>query len=174
MAIQVAVVGASNATDELTGAAEVVGATLASAGAVLVCGGLGGVMEAACRGAKSSGGVTVGFLPGPDKTTANRWVDISVPTAMGEGRNILVVRSAQAVIALGGEYGTLSEIALALRANIPVVGLATWNLTRGTGVPDSGIVYVDDPVEAATTALRLASIRGADTSHRAQPFRPSP
>ena len=156
MAIQVAVVGASDAAAQEVAAAEAVGANLASAGAVLVCGGLGGVMEAACRGAKGTGGLTVGFLPGTDRAAANPWVDIAVPTAMGEGRNILVVRSAQAVIAVGGEYGTLSEIALALRAGIPVVGVGTWRLTRGSGTPDPGIVHVDDPVDAVTTALRLA------------------
>jgi uncharacterized protein (TIGR00725 family) len=155
VAVQIAVVGASRADRALLEYAERVGATVASEGAVVICGGLGGVMEAACRGAKGAGGLTVGFLPGTDSAEANQWVDIVVPTGMGEARNVLVVRSAQAVVAVGGEYGTLSEIALALRDGIPVVGIGTWSLTRGDGQPDSGIVPIDDPVEAARTALRL-------------------
>ena len=161
MAIQVAVVGGSEAAGLAIAAAEVVGATLASAGATVVCGGLGGVMAAACRGAKSAGGLTVGFLPGTDPSAANRWVDVVIPTGMGEGRNMLVVRSAAAVIAVGGEYGTLSEIALALRARTPVVGVGTWSLIRASGETDTGIVPVADPAEAATLALRLAAAPGS-------------
>jgi uncharacterized protein (TIGR00725 family) len=101
----------------------------------------------------------VGFLPGPDGAAANPWVDVVIPTGMGEGRNALVVRSAAAVIAVGGEYGTLSEIALALRARIPVIGVRTWSLTRSSGEADTGIVAIDDPVEAARVALRLAAAR---------------
>ena len=157
MAIQIAVVGGSEPSATEADAAEVVGAALASAGAVVVCGGLGGVMAAACRGAKAAGGLTVGFLPGTDRLAANPWVDVVIPTGMGEGRNVLVVRSAAALIAVGGEYGTLSEIALALRAGIPVVGVGTWSLTRGNGETDTGIVPVADPAEAATVALGLAS-----------------
>jgi uncharacterized protein (TIGR00725 family) len=159
VAIQIAVVGASQAAGHTIAAAEVVGTTLASSGAVVVCGGLGGVMAAACRGAKAAGGLTVGFLPGTDRSAANPWVDVVIPTGMGEARNILVVHSAAAVIAVSGEYGTLSEIALALRAQIPVIGIGTWSLTRSSGEIDTGIVPVDDPAEAATVALRLASLR---------------
>ncbi|HET6915935.1 MAG TPA: TIGR00725 family protein [Acidimicrobiales bacterium] len=157
MALQVAVVGASNAVEELDATAEAVGAALASAGATIVCGGLGGVMEAACRGAKAAGGLTVGFLPGTDPSEANAWVDVVVPTGMGEARNILVVRCAEVVVALGGEYGTLSEIALALRAGTPVVGLGTWSLVRGDGQPDTGMVRAADAATAVSTALRLAA-----------------
>lgn len=157
MAVQVAVVGASNAGHDLAAAAEAVGRALAAAGATVVSGGLGGVMEASCRGAKSAGGLTVGLLPGTDPGDANPWVDVIVPTGMGEGRNVLVVRSAHAVVALGGEYGTLSEIALALRAGTPVVGLGTWSMTRGDGEDDAGIVRVGDARTAAATALRLAA-----------------
>lgn len=157
MALQVAVVGASNADEELDATAEAVGAALASAGATIVCGGLGGVMEAACRGAKAAGGLTVGFLPGTDPSEANAWVDVVVPTGMGEARNILVVRCAEVVVALGGEYGTLSEIALALRAGTPVVGLGTWSLVRGDGQPDTGMVRAADAATAVSTALRLAA-----------------
>ncbi len=137
--------------------AESVGAALAVAGAVVVCGGLDGVMAAACRGAKSAGGLTVGLLPGNDGAEANPWVDVAIPTGLGEARNALVVGSSSAVIAVDGEYGTLSEIALALRRPIPVIGLGTWHLTRPDGRPDQGIVGVEDPAEAAALAIRLAS-----------------
>lgn len=157
MALQIAVVGGSEASAPMVAAAEAVGGALAAAGAVVVCGGLGGVMAAACRGAKSKGGLTVGFLPGTDPSRANPWVDVVVPTGLGEGRNLLVVRSAGAVVAIGGEYGTLSEIALALRARTPVIGVSTWLLARAGGEPDTGIVPIDDPLDAADVALRLAS-----------------
>jgi uncharacterized protein (TIGR00725 family) len=157
MALQIAVIGGSESSESVTSDAEAVGAALARAGAVVVCGGLGGVMEAACRGAKSAGGLTVGLLPGTDRAAANPWVDVVVPTGLGEARNVLVVRSAAAVIALDGEYGTLSEIALALRAGTAVIGLGTWSLTRPDGERDPGIVAVDDPGDAAEIALQLAS-----------------
>ena len=104
------------------------GRLLAEHGAVLVCGGLGGTMEAACRGAKQAGGTTVGLLPGESRSDANRFVDVAIPTGLGEARNALVVRSADVVVAVGGGYGTLSEIALALRAGKRVVGLGTWEI----------------------------------------------
>jgi hypothetical protein len=113
-------------------------------------------MAAACRGAKSAGGLTVGLLPGGDPAAANPWVEVVVPTGLGEARNALVVGSAGAVVAVAGGYGTLSEIALALRRGTPVVGLRTWALTRPDGVPDAGVVFRDDPVEAASEAIRLA------------------
>src|SRR3989442_629143 len=129
--LAIAVIGAGQCDAQTAALAEEVGRRLAQAGATLVCGGLGGVMEAACRGAKSTGGLTIGVLPGSDRADANRWVDIAIPTGLGEARNILVVRSAQAVIAVGGEFGTLSEIAFALKLGIPVFGLNTWQLARG-------------------------------------------
>ncbi len=116
-------------------------------------------MEAACRGAKSAGGLTVGILPGRDPTAANRWVDVVIATGLGEARNALVVGSAAAVIAVDGEYGTLSEIALALRAGIPVIGLGTWLLTRPDGRADTGVVAIEDPDAAATMAISLACAR---------------
>lgn len=158
MAIQIAVIGGSRATDAELAAAETVGRTLAEGKAVLVCGGLGGVMAAACRGAKSAGGLTVGFVPGPDQAAANEWVDIVVPTGLGEARNILVVNAAAAVVAIGGEYGTLSELGLALRRRTPVVGIGTWALARADGRTDQALHRVDDPAEAAGLALRLASL----------------
>lgn len=151
-----AVVGSGRSNPRIDALAESVGQAVAEAGAVLVCGGLGGVMEAACRGARSAGGLTIGILPGTKRHDANPHVMVGIPTAMGEARNALVVGTADAVIAVGGEYGTLSEIALALRAGTPVVGLGTWELRRENQL-DPGIVPVDDPVVAVTTALQLSS-----------------
>jgi uncharacterized protein (TIGR00725 family) len=125
--------------------AEEVGRLLARAGAVLVCGGLGGTMEAACRGARSEGGVTVGLLPGGDRTAANPHVSVAIATGLGELRNGLIVRTADAVIAVGGAYGTLSEIALALKAGKRVVGLGSWDI--------DGVVAVASPAEAVELAL---------------------
>jgi uncharacterized protein (TIGR00725 family) len=115
---------------------------------VLVCGGLGGVMEAACRGAKAEGGTTVGILPGPSRADANEHVDVALATGLGEARNALVVRAADALVAIGGEYGTLSEIALALKAGTPVVGLGTWEL--------DAVVPARSPGEAVELALSPA------------------
>ncbi|HEY2563704.1 MAG TPA: TIGR00725 family protein [Acidimicrobiales bacterium] len=159
MATQIAVVGASEATARAEAAAEAVGTSLASAGATIICGGLGGVMAGACRGAKAAGGTTVGILPGRDPRAANQWVDLVIPTGLGEARNALVVGAAAVVIAVDGEYGTLSEIALALRAGIPVIGVGTWSLIKPDGDRDSGIVPIDDPHEAAAAAIRLATAR---------------
>ena len=108
--------------------AEEVGSELARRGVVLVCGGLGGVMEAACRGAKAAGGTTIGILPGNDPHDANPYVDFPVCTGIGHARNVIVVKSGRAVIALDGSYGTLSEIGHALAEGIPVIGLETWDL----------------------------------------------
>jgi uncharacterized protein (TIGR00725 family) len=149
----IAVVGPGKATAAQTDDAEAVGRSLAEAGAVVVCGGLGGVMEAACRGAKEACGTTVGLLPGSDRSAANAWVDVAVPTGLGEARNALVVRTADAVVAVGGEFGTLSEIALALKAGKTVVGLGTWDLGHD---PDP-IARTRDPEEAAK--LALAAVR---------------
>ena len=130
----VAVVGGGGAGDELCSQALEVGRLLAERGAVVVCGGLGGVMEAVCRGVRDGAGVSIGLLPGADRSGANPWVTYTVPTGMGEGRNALVARSADAMIAVGGEYGTLSEMALALRAGTPVFGLSSWELPEVVAV----------------------------------------
>jgi uncharacterized protein (TIGR00725 family) len=151
----VAVVGPGESAPQELEAAEEVGRLLAEAGAVVVCGGLGGVMESACRGARSAGGLTLGILPGRDRRDANAFVEVAVPTGLGEARNALVVRSADAVVAIGGAYGTLSEIALALKGGTPVVGLGTWELARG-GEPDTGVVQASSAADAARTALDLA------------------
>ncbi len=153
---QIAVVGAGDARDAELQQAEEVGAALAAHGAIVICGGLDGVMAGVCRGAKSMGGITIGVLPGRDPAAANPWVDVVIPTGLGEARNALVVNSAAAVLAIGGEYGTLSEIALALRAEVPVIGLGTWSVIRPNGEVEDGIVRLDDPAEAATVAISLA------------------
>ena len=145
----VAVVGAGEADEVERRAAHEVGQALAAAGAVLVCGGLGGVMEAACQGAGEAGGLTIGILPGTDRSAANPYVDVAIPTGLGELRNGLVVRAADAVIAVGGAFGTLSEIALAIKTGVPVVGLGTWELGR------PGIRPASSPQDAVARALAL-------------------
>ena len=150
----VAVVGASDCSGRphQVEMAEAVGHALAEAGAILICGGRGGVMAAACRGAKSAGGLTIGVLPGDSAAEANPYVDIPIVTGMGEARNIIIVRTAHAVIAVGGEFGTLSEIAFALKLGRPVVGLGTWELSKeGRLVQD--ILVASTPEEAVRLAL---------------------
>jgi uncharacterized protein (TIGR00725 family) len=144
----VAVVGPGDATAKESEAAATVGRALAQAGAIVVTGGLGGVMEAACRGARDAGGLTVGILPGADRAAANPAVTVALPTGLGELRNGLVIHSADAVVAVGGAYGTLSEVALALKTGVPVVGLSTWEI--------EGIERVGGPAEAAERAIELA------------------
>jgi uncharacterized protein (TIGR00725 family) len=152
----VAVCGPGRATDEEAAQAEDVGRRLADAGAVVVCGGLGGVMEAAARGATRAGGTALGLLPGAGREDANPYLTVSVPTGMGEARNALVVRAADSLIAIAGEFGTLSEIALALKLGTPVVGLGTWELSKGDGAFEDPIVRADTPEQAVTLALELA------------------
>lgn len=123
----------------------------------MVCGGGRGVMEAVCRGARSEGGLTVGFLPGEHRSEANDYVDIALPTGIGEMRNMLLVRASDVVIAISGEFGTLSEVAFALRLGIPVVGLDTWELVK-RGEPDTSIVHADDAADAVEKALQLAAV----------------
>lgn len=135
--------------------AEALGRGLAEKGAVVLCGGLGGVMEAVCRGARAAGGTTVGILPGDDRADANDYVDVALATGMGEMRNALIVRAADVVVAVGGEHGTLSEIAFALKIGRPVVGIDTWQLTKG-GAEDDPIVRAGSAEEAVAAALRLA------------------
>jgi uncharacterized protein (TIGR00725 family) len=150
--------GAPDAGSGALADAEAAGRVIGGAGATLVCGGLGGVMEAACRGARDGGGTSIGILPGSDRDAANAYVDVAVATGMGEGRNVLVVRSADALVAVGGEFGTLSEVALALQAGIPVIGLGTWELAKG-GRPVHGIVTASNPEQAADLAVREAARR---------------
>jgi uncharacterized protein (TIGR00725 family) len=152
----IAVIGAGRCSREVAKIAEGVGRELGKRGLTLVCGGLGGVMEAACRGARAAGGQTIGILPGFSRRDANPYVDVPVVTGLGEARNIIVVRTAQAVIAVDGEYGTLSEIAYALKLGLPVVGLDTWQLSRG-GHKMEDIVVAHTPAEAVEKAFALAT-----------------
>jgi uncharacterized protein (TIGR00725 family) len=145
----VAVVGGGTCSPAEIAAAEEVGALLARANAVVVCGGLGGVMEAACRGARREGGLTLGILPGNDRAAANPHVAVAVATGLGELRNGLVIRASDVVVAIGGEFGTLSEIGFALKLGKRVVGLSTWDLPRR---PDA-ILRAATPQEAARLAL---------------------
>ncbi len=158
----ISVIGSSNgATAEHVELAEAVGRELARRGVMVACGGLSGVMEAVCRGAKSEGGVTIGILPGGLVAEANPYVDIPIVTRMGYSRNVIVVHTGRAVIAVGGAFGTLSEIGHALGDDIPVVGLKTWPLTRsGEGQPvDGAIIQASDPVDAVEKALAAAAAR---------------
>ena len=155
----ISIIGGSRCTEEEAGLAEEVGTELAKRGLTLVCGGLSGVMEAACRGARSAGGTTVGILPGNSRKAANPYVDIPIVTAIGEARNLIVVSSGQAVIAICGEYGTLSEIALALRSGIPVIGLNTWSLSKN-GRPDNSIIVAGSPKEAVDKAVAAIRNKG--------------
>ena len=150
----IAVIGDRDCTAGDAELAEGIGRLLAEAGAVVVCGGLGGVMEAACRGAKAAGGMTVGILPGEDPAAANPYVDIPIVTGLGTARNALVVKTAGAVIAVAGRFGTLSEIGLALNHGIPVIGLGTWELTA-PGVDQDPILRAGSPAEAVAQALAV-------------------
>jgi uncharacterized protein (TIGR00725 family) len=138
-------VGPGEASDTQLEIAEAVGKILAERDAIVVCGGLGGVMAATCRGARSAGGLTIGILPGSDRSAANEWVTVAIPTGLGELRNGLVVRAAHAVIAVGGAYGTLSEIALALKTGVPVIGIGSWEIV--------GVQVARSPQEAVDRAL---------------------
>lgn len=150
MVAYVGVVGAGSgeAGGAALEAAEEVGRLVAGAGGVVVTGGLGGVMEAACRGAKAAGGTTVGLLPGGRRSEGNRWLDVAVTTGLGEARNVLVVRASDALVAVGGGFGTLSEIGFALKTGIPVVGIGTWDLP--------GVHPAAGAEDAVATALDLA------------------
>jgi len=152
----VAVIGASRATPELEALAEAVGAGLGRAGAIVVCGGGPGVMAAASRGAAGEGATVVGILPGADRGHANPWVSVALPTGVGDLRNGLIVRACDVAIAVGGAYGTLSEIALALAQDVPVVGLRTWEIP--------GVVVAPDPEQAVRRALGLAAARRGVTA----------
>jgi len=141
----VAVCGATEATESQLAAAKEVGRLLAEAGAVIINGGLGGVSTAASEGASAAGGVVVGILPDAHRAGANQWLTVALPTGMGQARNVLIVTAAQSVIAIGGGWGTLSEIAIAKRLGRPVVTLDSW--------PISGLESVATPAEAVRMAL---------------------
>lgn len=157
--LRIAVIGEGVCSRRVAALAERVGRAVAGAGAVLLCGGLGGVMEAAARGAARAGGLTVGLLPGFDAADANRWVTLPIVTGMDQARNVILVRSSHAVIAVGGRYGTLSEIALALKLGRPVVGISTWRLAQPERrrVP---LLIARTPEEAVARAVRAARRAG--------------
>nr|WP_320048236.1 TIGR00725 family protein [uncultured Desulfuromonas sp.] len=146
----VAVIGAGKVTDEQYQQALQVGSGLARQGIDIVCGGLGGVMEAASRGCSEGGGVVIGLLPGSDASTANPWVCYPLPTGLGHARNMLVAQSAPVVIAIAGEYGTLSELAIALKTGRTVISLGGWQ-----DIP--GVLCADDPEQAVAMAVQVLS-----------------
>ncbi len=150
----IAVIGGTQASKREIKTAEDVGRELAKRGAAVVCGGLGGIMEAACRGATSENGMTIGILPGENRHDANRYVQIPIVTGMGYARNVAVVKSAQAVIAIGGSYGTLSEIGHAIQSGIPVIGIDTWLLNKG-GKVNSSIITAENAADAVEKAFDL-------------------
>ena len=159
--VLVAVCGPGQAGAEEERLAEEVGRRLAEAGAVVLCGGLGGVMAAAARGAGAAGGLCVGLLPGDDPEDAAPEIGLAIPTGLGELRNGLLVRACGAVVAIGGAYGTLSEIGFALRLGRPVVGLHTWELRRpGAAEPDPGVLVAGSAAEAVERALTAIVRRG--------------
>ncbi|MEW6214053.1 MAG: TIGR00725 family protein [Nitrospirota bacterium] len=143
----IAVIGAGSADESILKIAEEAGRLIARKNAILICGGLCGVMEAAARGAKSEGGITVGILPQNHKHEANPYIDIPVATGFGEGRNVVIARTADAMIAVGGEYGTLSEIAFGLKMGKPVIGINTWDV--------KGIIKADNAEDAVNKAIKL-------------------
>jgi uncharacterized protein (TIGR00725 family) len=144
----IAVIGAGSCSAETYGIAEEAGNLLAKKGFTIICGGLGGVMEAVCKGARSAGGNTIGVLPGESIKEANRYVSIPVATGMGIGRNIIIIRTASAVLAINGKYGTLSEIAFALQLDKPVVGLETWNVS-------ADIIQASNVVHAVNEIVKI-------------------
>ena len=144
----IAVIGGAVCDMRTAKTAEKVGEEIAKRDGILICGGRTGVMEACCRGVKNAGGLSIGILPGSDKAGANDYVDIILPTGMGNARNVIIVSAADAAIAINGSYGTLSEIAYCLKLGVPIIGLFTWDI-------DSNIVTASDPVEAVDTAFLL-------------------
>jgi uncharacterized protein (TIGR00725 family) len=158
VSVYVAVIGPDPCDEPVAAWCEEIGRLLAREGAVLVCGGLGGAMEAAARGAFEAGGLTVGLLPSASRGEANAYLSVAIPTGMGEMRNALNVRASDAVIAVAGEFGTLSEIAFAIKTGVPVVGLDTWELSKKGHPVEDPIVRASTPEEAVALALGL--VRG--------------
>ncbi len=158
--IFIGVIGGGEVSPEVAAVAEEVGREIARRGAALVCGGLGGVMEAACKGAAEASGLTIGILPGDSRLTANPYVKIPVVTGLGYARNVAVVKSSQAIIAIDGSYGTLTEIGHALQNGIPVIGLNTWSLAID-GKTDDSIIHAASPKEAVNKAIEIVKNGGS-------------
>jgi len=154
--IFIGVIGGSEVPPQTALISEEVGREIARRGAALVCGGMGGVMEAACKGAVAEGGLTIGILPGDNRNTANPYVKIPIVTGIGYARNVAVVRTSQAVIAIDGSYGTLTEIGYALQAGLPVIGLDTWALSIN-GQADNNIIIADSARDAVEKAFDMVS-----------------
>jgi len=158
--LRAGVIGGSNPSQEMLNIAYEVGKLLALKGFVIVCGGLGGVMEAVCKGAKDEDGVTIGILPTRDLRDANPYVDIPIATGLGEARNILVVLNSDVIIAIDGAYGTLSEMAYALLYEKPVIAIKSWELFK-KGKREKNIIYVDTPQEAVEKLLQVLKLTNA-------------
>ena len=171
----VGVVGPSDTSPDELAAADALGRGLAERGHIVVCGGLGGVMAAVARGAAEAGGLVVGLLPGSDRTDANPHVTVAIPTGLGELRNALLVRSSDVVVSVGGSWGTLSEVALAVRTGVPVIAVGGWRLTMADGrTPADEPHRVADGRRGAGSvgpAARLTGDRPARRTSRA-PRRP--
>lgn len=149
----IGIIGASQASDELCALAEEVGEGVAGRGGAIVCGGLTGVMEAVCRGARGKGGMTVGILPSDDKADANEHIEVPIVTGMGVARNVIIVKTADVLIAIGGQFGTLSEIAHALNMGKTVIALRSWDLEKASEYALKGLVKVDTAEEAVDAAF---------------------
>jgi uncharacterized protein (TIGR00725 family) len=158
ISMMIGVIGSGNCAPKVGKLAEEVGRGIAKAGGTLVCGGLGGVMEYACKGAKRAGGTTIGILPGMSKEDANDFVDIPIVTGISIARNLIIINSADVLIAISGGYGTLSEIAFALNLHKPVVALQTWALESAGKVDDELFFRVDSAKAAIELAVRLAEM----------------
>jgi uncharacterized protein (TIGR00725 family) len=149
VAVQVAVCGPRDCTEREWDQAYETGRSLAGLGAVVICGGHGGVMAAAAAGARSAGGVVVGVLPGADRAGAGPDLTVALPTGLGQARNAVIVNAADAVIVVGGSWGTLSELALAMRrGRVRVVQLGGWRVLDERGRPPGGVLHAADPDEA--------------------------
>lgn len=148
MKMQIGVIGGREVTEDLLEEARSAGRTVAQKGGILLCGGLGGVMEAACRGAREAGGLTVGILPGSRGSDANPYLDLVIPTGLGVARNAVLVQSCHGIVAVGGSYGTLSEIAFAMQLNVPLVAVRSWD-------PDGSIQTAESGREAVERLIRI-------------------
>jgi hypothetical protein len=178
--MMISVVGGDPAPPEVLAQAEALGRELARRGCTIVCGGRGGVMEAVCRGARAEGGHTIGILPGTDRRDMNPYVEFPILTGMGYARNVIVALSGEAVIAVDGSHGTLSEIAHALQHGVPVIGLHTWRFSPGRvasgdsrkGADDRAVIRASDPQDAVEKAIAAAGARpdgGPQTGARPGP-----
>ena len=149
--MQIGVIGASRCSPEIAELAEEVGREIGKRGAVLICGGLGGVMEFASKGVKEAGGLTIGILPGRSREKANRYIDVPIVTGMGHARNVIIAHSSDSIIAISGEHGTLSEIAIGLKLKKTIIGLNTWDI--------EGVIKVKTAAEAVENVMRISERR---------------